>query len=117
MSCPGIDPDLHISSCNPLFYGTSTFYVICRCLQSAINGCGRNFDPYIDPDLLELIFQTLNHTNRFVRETGYYVCGALVGCNAHHGKIVFFLLLIVNSVHLITHVWLMNVDFQRGNLL
>ncbi|KAK2561519.1 hypothetical protein P5673_015491 [Acropora cervicornis] len=30
-------------------------------------------------NLLDLIFQALNHTNRFVRETGYQLCASLVG--------------------------------------
>jgi len=46
-----------------------------------INGCGTNFNRFVTQELLDLIFQTLSHTNRFVRETGYYVCGSLVGCN------------------------------------
>ncbi|RMX42240.1 hypothetical protein pdam_00011613 [Pocillopora damicornis] len=49
-----------------------------RCLQSVIEGCGRAFNEYITQDLLDLIFQALNHTNRFVRETGYQLCASLV---------------------------------------
>ncbi|CAG2063838.1 unnamed protein product [Timema podura] len=50
-----------------------------------IEGCGTNFQPFVEEDLLSLIFQTLTHTNRFVRETGYYVCSALVSCgNTSH---------------------------------
>ncbi len=56
-----------------------------RCLQAMIDGCGREFNSYIDQELLELIFQALTHTNRFVRETGYYVLGSLVNCNANQG--------------------------------
>ncbi|KAK2178117.1 hypothetical protein NP493_558g01003 [Ridgeia piscesae] len=52
-----------------------------KCLQAVINGCGTNFNRFVTQELLDLIFQTLSHTNRFVRETGYYVCGSLVGCN------------------------------------
>lgn len=52
-----------------------------------IHGCGADFQPFVDQDLLNLIFQTLVHTNRFVRETGFYVCSALVGCgNSALGK-------------------------------
>ena len=53
----------------------------CRCLQCVIEGCGPNFNSFVDRELLTLIETTLTHTNRFVRETGYYVCAALVGCN------------------------------------
>ncbi|XP_071507896.1 uncharacterized protein [Diadema antillarum] len=52
-----------------------------RCLQSVIEGCGSQFLPFIDQELLDLIFQTLTHTNRFVRETGFYVCSSLVSCS------------------------------------
>ena len=51
-----------------------------------IDGCGTRFNMYIDQELLDLIFCSLNHTNRFVRETGYYVCGALVSCNSPTGE-------------------------------
>nr|CAD7395536.1 unnamed protein product [Timema poppensis] len=61
-----------------------------KCLQAMIEGCGTNFQPFVEEDLLSLIFQTLTHTNRFVRETGYYVCSALVSCgNTSHGKYLF----------------------------
>ncbi|XP_031559428.1 uncharacterized protein LOC116295668 [Actinia tenebrosa] len=49
-----------------------------RCLQSLIEGCGEAFNEHISQTLLDLIFQALSHTNRFVRETGYQVCGSLV---------------------------------------
>ncbi|RUS87848.1 hypothetical protein EGW08_004381 [Elysia chlorotica] len=55
-------------------------------LQSVILGCGNNFNAYVDQELLDLIFEALTHTNRFVRETGYYVCGALVTCGAKPGS-------------------------------
>ena len=54
--------------------------IFCRCLQSVINGCGHEFNDYVDQELLDLIFRALTHTNRFVRETGYYVCSSLVSC-------------------------------------
>ncbi|KAK2162572.1 hypothetical protein LSH36_96g05027 [Paralvinella palmiformis] len=53
-----------------------------KCLQAVIDGCGPGFNKYIDVELLSLISQTLTHTNRFVRETGYYVCSSLVSCNS-----------------------------------
>ncbi|GFS25769.1 Arm repeat-containing protein [Elysia marginata] len=55
-------------------------------LQSVILGCGNNFNEYVDQELLDLIFEALTHTNRFVRETGYYVCSALVTCGAKEGS-------------------------------
>ncbi|KAJ9574061.1 hypothetical protein L9F63_008587, partial [Diploptera punctata] len=51
-----------------------------KCLQAMIEGSGADFQPFVEDELLELIFTTLTHTNRFVRETGYYVCSSLVGC-------------------------------------
>ncbi|XP_071081412.1 uncharacterized protein [Haliotis cracherodii] len=49
-----------------------------KCLQAAIEGCGPSFNSFVDQELLDLIFAALVHTNRFVRETGYYVCSSLV---------------------------------------
>ncbi|XP_077991642.1 uncharacterized protein LOC144445871 [Glandiceps talaboti] len=51
-----------------------------KCLQCVIEGCGIHFAEHVTQDLLDLIFLTLTHTNRFVRETGYQVCAALAGC-------------------------------------
>ena len=39
---------------------------------------GTEFRCEFNAELLELITTTLNHTNRFVRETGYYVCTTLI---------------------------------------
>ena len=49
-----------------------------KSLKSVIEGCQDSFLQYLNQELLNLIFETLKHTNRFVRETGYYVCSALV---------------------------------------
>ena len=49
-----------------------------KALECIIINTGSNFDECIDSDLLDLVFSSLDHTNRFVRETGYMVCGALV---------------------------------------
>ncbi|XP_042227117.1 uncharacterized protein LOC121869653 [Homarus americanus] len=56
-----------------------------KCLEHMIAGAGLKFLAYIDQDLLDLIFEALTHTNRFVRETGFNVCGALVSCGAYEG--------------------------------
>ncbi len=50
-------------------------------LHQAVWGCGANFGQYVTPDLLELIFSCLEHTNRFVREMGYKTLGAIVKCS------------------------------------
>ncbi|MCL4127138.1 UNVERIFIED_CONTAM: hypothetical protein GTU68_045495, partial [Idotea baltica] len=57
-----------------------------KCLESMIKGCGDKFIPFIDQELLELLFTTLVHTNRFVRETGFTVCAALVSCGVTEGE-------------------------------
>lgn len=49
-----------------------------KCLQCIIQGCGSAFNSSVNQQLLDLIFTALTHTNRFVRETGFYVCGTLV---------------------------------------
>jgi len=49
-----------------------------KCLQHMVEGCGTEFRCEFNAELLELITTTLNHTNRFVRETGYYVCTTLI---------------------------------------
>ncbi|XP_076807536.1 uncharacterized protein LOC143450754 [Clavelina lepadiformis] len=56
-----------------------------KCLQCMIEGCGKTFNPYITQELLNLLFSALNHTNRFVRETGYNVCAAIVRCGQTDG--------------------------------
>eukprot|EP00088_Acartia_fossae_P034486 TRINITY_DN3539_c0_g1_i5.p1 TRINITY_DN3539_c0_g1~~TRINITY_DN3539_c0_g1_i5.p1 ORF type:complete len:776 (-),score=143.13 TRINITY_DN3539_c0_g1_i5:435-2762(-) len=55
-----------------------------KCLQEMVEGCGSEFGTEFSPDLLDLISTTLNHTNRFVRETGFHVCATLINsCTAN----------------------------------
>jgi len=49
-----------------------------KCFQEMVQGCGTEFVSEFNPDLLDLISTTLNHTNRFVRETGFHVCATLI---------------------------------------
>lgn len=55
-----------------------------KCLHCAICGLGSaRFSEYRDPEILTLIFKAVNHTNRFVRETGYDLLGTIIenhGC-------------------------------------
>lgn len=51
-----------------------------KCLQLMIQGCGDQFGAYIDDGLMQLVFSFLVHKNRFVRETGFLICAALVSC-------------------------------------
>ena len=45
-----------------------------------MEGSGPSFSPHITAELLQLLFTALQHTNRFVRETGYKVMAAIVSC-------------------------------------
>ena len=49
-----------------------------KCLQAMINGCAEHFRDFIDQNLLDLIFDSLRHQNRFVRETGYQTCATII---------------------------------------
>lgn len=50
----------------------------CRALQHVVEKCGSGFEPHLTSELLELVFTSLSHTNRFVRETGYKVIAAII---------------------------------------
>ena len=64
------------SVCSFLFFVLFMF----RALQHAIDGCGSKFEPFITTDLLQVIFTSLGHTNRFVRESGFRVISSIVKC-------------------------------------
>ncbi|EDV28534.1 uncharacterized protein TRIADDRAFT_51538 [Trichoplax adhaerens] len=49
-----------------------------QCLECMIDGCGKKFHPYINNELLELLFETTKHTNRCVREIGFRTLGVLI---------------------------------------
>ena len=51
-----------------------------------MDGCGTDFDTFVDNDFLQLIFSTLSHTNRFVRESAYQLLTSLVKGNASNGS-------------------------------
>jgi len=51
-----------------------------KCLEQIIDHCRSSFGPYVKKDLTDLVTESLYHTNRFVRETGYNLLGALVRC-------------------------------------
>ena len=53
-----------------------------NCLQSLVNGCGPSFIENVDSDLLDLINLTTQHTNRFVRETGYQTLASIIDAAA-----------------------------------
>ena len=74
------------SNSNPRHCLQTKPFAVCRCLQSVIEGCGHLFNDHVTQDLLDLIFQALTHTNRFVRETGYQVCASLVRLGRDQGE-------------------------------
>ena len=41
-------------------------------------GCGTQFAPYINDEMMKLIYRSLRHTNRFVRESGFQTCSTLI---------------------------------------
>ena len=49
-----------------------------KCVQALVNGCGDKFHLYVDQSLLDLIFTSLEHPNRFVRETAYQTCATII---------------------------------------
>ena len=53
-----------------------------KCLQSVVNGSGPSFMENVDSDLLDLINLTTQHTNRFVRETGYQTLASIIDAAA-----------------------------------
>ncbi|EDQ91390.1 uncharacterized protein MONBRDRAFT_23736 [Monosiga brevicollis MX1] len=69
------------SDSNDVFHeseGWKTLETGCKALRQIAEACGPAFAPYITSDLLELVFAAIAHTNRFVRETGYYLCNQFV---------------------------------------
>jgi hypothetical protein len=48
-----------------------------KALQAIIVGCGAAFSPHITDSLLALLYRSLTHKNRFVRETGYFCLGSI----------------------------------------
>eukprot|EP00039_Didymoeca_costata_P003973 m.70800 g.70800 ORF g.70800 m.70800 type:complete len:669 (+) comp12166_c0_seq1:27-2033(+) len=46
-------------------------------LLEIIRSCGTSFAVYVDDELLDLLYNSLSHANRFVRETSFLVCAEL----------------------------------------
>ncbi|XP_046749618.1 uncharacterized protein LOC124413223 isoform X2 [Diprion similis] len=49
-----------------------------KCLQNIAEGCGHEFQPFIDAEMLNLVFRSTKHSCRFVREAAFYLCASLV---------------------------------------
>ena len=65
---------------NAIFHDTAGWKCLetsMKGLQSIIEGCDEHFAEFMNFQLLDLIFETLEHPNRFVRETGFYLCASL----------------------------------------
>lgn len=56
-----------------------------------MEGLQHRFLEFVDQELLDLIFLSLRHTNRFVRETGYYVCASIVASGEDAGTVLKFI--------------------------
>lgn len=53
-----------------------------KALEHMVEGCGDSFRPFLDQNLLHLIMKSLTHTNRFVRETGYFTLNSFIRSGA-----------------------------------
>ena len=69
-----------------------------RALKQAVRGCGSSFQPFITSELLELLFSTLEHTNRFVRETGFKLIAAIVKVPGEGGAVSVTLICVLHVV-------------------
>ena len=46
--------------------------------QYMVEGCASKFQPFLDQNLFDLTRVCLGHTNRFVRETGFYTLSSFI---------------------------------------
>ncbi|XP_071164390.1 uncharacterized protein [Mytilus edulis] len=79
-SSPGGEKRINVDAAQ-IFHDTAGWKSLetwMKCLECVVHSCGHLFNKYVDQELLDLIFMALLHTNRFVRETGFYVCAAIV---------------------------------------
>jgi len=49
-----------------------------KCLYQISKGLGTRFGPCIDQRLLDLVYLTLVHYNRFVRDAGFSLCASMI---------------------------------------
>eukprot|EP00041_Stephanoeca_diplocostata_P031731 m.995258 g.995258 ORF g.995258 m.995258 type:complete len:648 (-) comp24016_c0_seq8:1667-3610(-) len=57
--------------------GWRTLETSCKALLEICRATKQRFTPHITQEVVGLITATLQHTNRFVRETAFYICGEL----------------------------------------
>ncbi|XP_048516398.1 uncharacterized protein LOC105690948 isoform X2 [Athalia rosae] len=57
---------------------SSTLETTLKCFQNLVESYGYQFQPFIDFELLNLVFRSTKHSCRFVRETAFYLCASLV---------------------------------------
>ena len=53
-------------------------------LQGLIKGAGQAYQPFFDDPVQQRLWKCLYHPNRFIRETGYEICGDL--CSIFAGQ-------------------------------
>ncbi|KAL3162831.1 hypothetical protein ABBQ32_009285 [Trebouxia sp. C0010 RCD-2024] len=56
----------------------------CKALQGLIQGARQAYQPYFDDPVQQRLWRCLYHPNRFIRETGYEICGDL--CSIFAGQ-------------------------------
>lgn len=76
--CAGMNDDYTLIYTHLKYIYTYTHTLMYRALQHVVEECGAAFEPHLTSDLIQLVFTSLSHTNRFVRETGYKVIAAIV---------------------------------------
>ncbi|GAB6021645.1 hypothetical protein CHUAL_004229 [Chamberlinius hualienensis] len=80
-------------SADEIFHDTAgwkTLETSMKALQYMVDGCGQDFIVFINQELFDVICRTFTHTNRFVRETAFYVCSSLVNCSQGNQANVLF---------------------------
>eukprot|EP01135_Chromosphaera_perkinsii_P009593 Nk52_evm43s1810 gene=Nk52_evmTU43s1810 len=60
--------------------GWKTLETSMKCLEHVMVACESDFVPFIDEQMLGILYTCMKHTNRFVRETSFYIAGSLVNC-------------------------------------
>ena len=57
-----------------------------NCLAEVIVGCGGAFYAQLTTDILDLVYTSMMHVNRYVRETCARICGTVAECCAAAGE-------------------------------
>lgn len=57
---------------------SSNLETVLKCLINIVNALGPQFACYVSQNFLEMVLNSLQHPNRFVREVGFSLCVALL---------------------------------------